>query len=146
VSTRKQLDRQIAEVTQELIAAAVLTSEHIARQVGVNAVDLQTYCVLVRHGEPMTPGQVAHATELPTSTTTRVLDRLEAKALVRRTPDPDDGRKTWVHAEPFVHPGAVAAYASMLSQVEEIHAGFGVGELKTVLRYLEAVTGVRRRC
>ena len=56
----------------------------IARSVGLNVVDFQTYGVLLRSAEPMTPGQVSRATELPSSTTTRVLDRLEAKKLVER--------------------------------------------------------------
>jgi DNA-binding MarR family transcriptional regulator len=143
LSTRAQLGDRIAVLMQELIASAVLTNERIARQVGLNVVDFQTYGVLVRQGEPMTPGQLAQVTELPSSTTTRVLDRLEGKGLVRREPDPDDRRKTWVHAVPFDHPEAGAAYASILSQMEEIHAGFTVAELRTVVRYLDAIKDVR---
>ena len=86
MSTRAQLGEQIALLMQELIASAVLTNERIARQVGLNVVDFQTYGVLLRQGEPMTPGQLAQVTELPSSTTTRVLDRLEAKGMVRRSP------------------------------------------------------------
>ena len=92
MSTRKQVGEQIAVVMQEVIASAVLTNERIARSIGLNVVDFQTYGVLLRHGEPMTPGQLAQTTELPSSTTTRVLDRLEAKGLVRRTPCPNDRR------------------------------------------------------
>ncbi|WP_395695797.1 MarR family winged helix-turn-helix transcriptional regulator [Nocardioides sp.] len=143
MSSRKRVGEQIADVMQELIAAAVLTNERIARSVGLNVVDFQTYGVLVRHGGPMTPGQLAQITELPSSTTTRVLDRLEAKGMVRREPDPDDRRKTWVHAVPFDHPGAGAAYASILRQMEEVNAGFTVAELETVVRYLDAVKHVR---
>ena len=143
MSTRKQLDEQIASVMQELIAAAVLTNERIARSVGLNVIDFQTYGVLVRHGEPMTPGELAHVTELPSSTTTRVLDRLEAKGMVRREPDPDDRRRTLVHALPFDHPEAGAAYASILEQMEAVHSDFTVAELKTVVRYLDAVKHVR---
>lgn len=143
MSTRAQLDDQISQLMQELIASAVLTNERIARQVGLNVVDLQTYGVLVRQGEPMTPGQLSQLTELPSSTTTRVLDRLEAKGLVRREPDPDDRRKTWVHAAPFDEPEIGAAYASIMRQMEEVHAGFTVAELKTVVRYLDAVKDLR---
>ena len=62
----------------------------------------------------MTPGQLAQVTELPSSTTTRVLDRLEDKGLVRREPDPSDRRKTWVHAVPLDHPEVGAAYESIV--------------------------------
>jgi DNA-binding MarR family transcriptional regulator len=143
MSTRAQLGDRIALLMQELIAAAVLTNERIARQIGLNVVDFQTYGVLVREGAPMTPGRLAEVTELPSSTTTRVLDRLEAKGMVRREPDPGDRRKTWVHAVPLGDPEVAAAYETILLQMEEVHAGFTVAELKTVIRYLDAVKGVR---
>jgi len=143
LSTRARLGDQIALLMQELISSAVLTNERIARQVGLNVVDFQTYDVLVRRGGPMTPGQLAQVTELPSSTTTRVLDRLEAKGLVRREPDPGDRRKTWVHAVPLDHPEIGAAYATILRQMEEVHSGFTVAELKTVIRYLDAIKDVR---
>jgi DNA-binding MarR family transcriptional regulator len=142
LSTRKQLGEQLAAVMQELIASAVLTNERIARTVGLNVVDFQTYGVLMRRGEPMTPGQLSKQIELPSSTTTRVVDRLEAKRLVERRPDPDDRRKVWVAALPLDAPQVHAAYAEILRHMEEIHAGFTVAELQTVLRYLDAVKNV----
>jgi DNA-binding MarR family transcriptional regulator len=143
VSTRKQLGEQLALVIQEVIASAVLTNERIARSIGLNVVDFQTYGVLLRGGEPMTPGQVSQVTELPSSTTTRVLDRLEAKGMVERRPDPSDRRKTWVHALPFEDAGVTAEYAEILRQMEEAHAGFTVAELQVALRYLRAIKSVR---
>ena len=143
MSTRKQVGEQISLVMQEVIASAVLTNERIARSIGLNVVDLQTYGVLLRHGEPMTPGQLSLATELPSSTTTRVLDRLESKGMVERRPDPDDRRKIWVHAMPFDHEHVGAAYGEIMRQMNEVHATFTVAELQTVLRYLDAVKHVR---
>jgi DNA-binding MarR family transcriptional regulator len=143
LSTREQLGQQIALAMQEVISSAVLTNERIARSFGLNVVDFQTYGVLVRRGEPMTPGQIAQATELPSSTTTRVLDRLEAKGMVRREADPGDRRKLWVHALPFENRDVEAAYAEILRQLDHVHAGFTVAELRTVLRYLDAVKDVR---
>ena len=143
MSTRAQLGDRIALLMQELIGSAVLTNERIARHVGLNVVDFQAYGVLVRQGGPMTPGQLAQVTELPSSTMTRVLDRLEAKGLVRREPDPRDRRKTWVHAVPLEHPEVGAAYEAILQQMAEVHAGFTVAELRTVVRYLDAIKDVR---
>jgi DNA-binding MarR family transcriptional regulator len=143
LSTRKQLGEQISGAMQEVIAAAVLTNERIARLVGLNVVDFQTYGVLLRHGEPMTPGQVSQATELPSSTTTRVLDRLQGEGMVERRPDPADRRKIWVYARPFDHEGVSAAYAEIVRQMEEVHADFTVAELQTVLRYLGTVKNIR---
>jgi DNA-binding MarR family transcriptional regulator len=143
LSTRKQVGERIALAMQEVIASAVLTNERIARSIGLNVVDFQTYGVLLRNAEPMTPGQVSQATELPSSTTTRVLDRLEAKGMVERRPDPGDRRKTWVHALPFDDERVGAAYADIVRQMEDVHAGYTVAELQTVLRYLSEIKNVR---
>ena len=143
MSTRKQLGEQLALVMQEVIASAVLTNERIARSVGLNVVDFQTYGVLLRNDGPMTPGQVSQATELPSSTTTRVLDRLERKGMVERRPDAHDRRKLWVHALPFEDDRVNAAYAEILAQMDLAHEGFTVAELKTVLRYLSTVKDIR---
>jgi DNA-binding MarR family transcriptional regulator len=143
MSTRKQLGEPLALVMQEVIASAVLTNERIARSIGLNVVDFQTYGVLLRNGEPMTPGQVSQLTELPSSTTTRVLDRLEAKGLVERRPDATDRRKLWVHALPFDHDQVTAEYAEIVRQMDEAHTGFTVAELQTVLRYLSTIKYVR---
>jgi DNA-binding MarR family transcriptional regulator len=143
VSTRKQLGEQLALVIQEVIASAVLTNERIARSIGLNVVDFQTYGVLLRNGGPMTPGQLAQLTELPSSTTTRVLDRLEAKGMVERTPDASDRRKVWVRALQFYDARVDAAYAEILRQMDEAHTGFTAAELQTVLRYLSEIKNVR---
>jgi DNA-binding MarR family transcriptional regulator len=106
-------------------------------------VDFQTYGVLLRNPEPMTPGQVSQVTELPSSTTTRVLDRLEGKGMVQRRLDPADRRKVWVHALPPDEELMTTAYADILRQMDEVHARFSVAELETVARYLDAIKNVR---
>jgi hypothetical protein len=79
LSTRAQLGERIALLMQELIASAVLTNERIARQVGLNVVDLPDVRRAGPAGRADDPGPAAQVTELPSSTTTRVLDRLEGK-------------------------------------------------------------------
>lgn len=143
MSTRKQVGEQLAGAMQEVIAAAVLTNERIARSIGLNVVDFQTYGVLLRRGEPTTPGQLSQLTELPSSTTTRVLDRLEKKGMIERRPDPADRRKVWVHPFPFENEQVGAAYAEIVRQMEVVHTGFTVAELETVLRYLQALKHIR---
>src|SRR3954454_5494339 len=127
---------------QEVIAAAVLTNERIARLIGLNVVDLQTFGVLLRQGAPMTPGEVSAATALPSSTTTRVLDPLEAKGMVRRAADPDDRRKVLVHALPFDDAQVHQAYGQIMKEMAEVHEGFTLDELAVVERYLQAIAAV----
>ncbi len=143
MSSKSEVTERIVQLMQLVIASSVMTNERIARSLGMNVVDMQAFGFIQRHGGPMTAGEVSQQTELPTSTTTRVLDRLEGKGLVRREPDPSDRRKTWVHAVPLDRPEVGAAYASIVRQMEEVHAGFTVAELKTVIRYLDAIKDVR---
>jgi DNA-binding MarR family transcriptional regulator len=143
VSTRRHVGDQIALAMQEVISSGVLTNERIARSIGLNVVDFQTYGVLLRRGGPMTPGQVSQVTDLPSSTTTRVLDRLEDRGMIHRRPDPADRRKVWVHALPPEEELMTSAYADILRQMEEVHSHFTVIELATVARYLQAIKNVR---
>ncbi|GAB3591430.1 MarR family transcriptional regulator [Angustibacter peucedani] len=142
MSTRAQVTERITQVMQEVIASSVLTNERIARHVGLNVVDWQTYGVIGRHEGAMTPGQVSAATGLPSSTTTRVLDRLEAKGLVQRDAAPDDRRKVLVTALPVTVVEVGEAYERILDQLEQVHREFTVDQLETVARYLEAVKDV----
>jgi len=141
-SRKSELGDQITGTMQEVIASAVLTNERIARSFGLNVVDLQTYGVLLRAEDPMTPGQLSQATELPSSTTTRVLDRLEEKGMVERRPDPDDRRKVLVHPNP-PSDAATEAYADIVRQMAGVHETFTVAELGIVARYLDAIKNVR---
>jgi len=142
-SDRAGVTDRIALRMQEVIAAAVLTNERIARMIGLNVVDFQTFGLLLRQGAPMTPGEVSAATALPSSTTTRVLDRLEAKGMVRREAAPDDRRKVLVHAVTFEDAQVGQAYGQILKEMAQVHEGFTLEELAVVERYLEAISTIR---
>ena len=142
MSSRAELGERIAESMRDLIADAVLTNERIARGFGIHVVDFQTYGLILRAGRPMTPTEVATMTGLPTSTVTRVLNRLEAAGFILRSADPADRRSVLV----TVVPGAIDAkmqganpYAGILEQLERHHATFTVAELETVARYLDGM-------
>jgi DNA-binding MarR family transcriptional regulator len=135
-SRHADITSRIALRMQEVIASAVLTNERIARMIGLNVVDFQTYGLLLRRGTPMTPGEVSTTTALPSSTTTRVLDRLEAKGLIRREADPDDRRKVLVHAQPFDSDDVGQAYEHILQQMADVHRRYSADELELVERYL----------
>src|SRR3954470_11272657 len=94
------LTDRIAMAMREVIAQAVVTNEGIARSVGLNVVDLQTFSVLMSAGVPLSAGEISSRTALPTSSTTRVLDRLEKRGFVRRVADPEDRRRVVVQVVP----------------------------------------------
>jgi DNA-binding MarR family transcriptional regulator len=65
------------------------------RAMGINATDGRCLDIIDRRGL-ISAGQLATEAGLTTGAVTAVLDRLEAKELVRRVPDPDDRRRILV--------------------------------------------------
>jgi DNA-binding MarR family transcriptional regulator len=144
LASREKLTGRIAEAMRDVIANAVLTNERIARSFGINVVDLQTLGVIMRAQRGLTPSDIAQLTEQPTSSVTRVLDRLETAGFVHREPDPSDRRRT------IIHPDAqrlLAAednpYAAVMDGLSRLHADFSPNELEIVARYLEATASER---
>jgi DNA-binding MarR family transcriptional regulator len=136
------LTERLAAAMRTTIANAVLTNERIARSVGLNVVDLQTFGVLLEAGAPMTAGELSGRTGLPTSTTTRVIDRLERGGFVRREADASDRRKVLVHAETARMREFEGAYGEILEGLRLAHEGFTPAELEVAARYLEAIADV----
>lgn len=148
MSSKDVVTRRILDLMQLVIASSVMTNERIARSMGLNVVDLQALGFIVRHGAPMTAGEVSQQTALPTSTTTRVLDRLERAGFIERSPDPSDRRRVVV--QPVADAlsglgkgGEADAYAAIMSAMRDVHEGFTVAELEVVARYLDKVKDVR---
>ena len=147
MSTKAEVTGRIVELLQLVIASSVMTNERIARSMGVNVVDLQALGFIARAGAPLTAGEISQQTELPTSTTTRVLDRLEKHGLIERSADPNDRRRVVVRVSAAVadsgRGGEGDPYAGILEGMRRVHERFTVDELEVVARYLDAVKDVR---
>jgi DNA-binding MarR family transcriptional regulator len=148
MSSRAEVTGRIVELLQLVIASSVMTNERIARSLGLNVVDLQAFGFIARNGSPMTAGEVSQQTELPTSTTTRVLDRLEKSGFIERSTDPNDRRRVVVRVREGALEGAGSGgdddpYAQILAGMNRVHERFSVEELEVVARYLDAVKDVR---
>lgn len=144
MSSKDDVTRRLIELTQVFIGDAVLTNERIARSLGLNVVDLQAFGVIVRSPTPLTAGELSQRTELPTSTTTRVIDRLERRGFVRRSADQADRRRVVLHPvlEAFAALGTgddEDPYAEVTARVNKAHEAFTVAELETVARYFTAM-------
>lgn len=129
----------IVDAMQEVIASAVLRNELIARRFGMNVVDLQALNVLARADDPLTASELAARTGLPTSTVTRVVDRLEKAGLAHRRADDADRRRIRIVADlaNFFHAGD--PYERVRMQLDDINLAFTHEELLAVARYLQAV-------
>lgn len=91
------------------------------------------------HGGPLSPGEVADRLLLTPASITSLLDTLERRGLVTRTPDPQDRRRVLVEITEAgravvdeVVPEAVALQTAAMSRVSEIDRAHLVRILATI--------------
>jgi len=97
---------------------------------GLEGWEFDVLSALRRAGEPyeLSPGALVQQTLSTSGTTTNRIDRLTARGLVERRPDPNDRRGVKVHLLP---PGAAAvdgALHTLMSHEQQMLSGFGDAE------------------
>ncbi|HLS77931.1 MAG TPA: MarR family transcriptional regulator [Nocardia sp.] len=128
---------RIQRALQQALVNAVLGNERIAREFGLLVTDLQTLHLLVLREDVRTPKQLSLISGLPTSTVTRVLDRLESAGYLRRVPDPADRRRINIEVDGAATAPVIARYGQYTEILERANAEFTEAELDIVARYLE---------
>lgn len=128
---------RIQRAMQASLVNAVLGNERIAREFDLRVIDLQTLHLLVLRDDVRTPKQISEVSALPTSTVTRVLDRLEAAGYLRRVPDAADRRRLRIELDDDRIAPIVRRYDRYGDALARAHADFTAAELDTVARYLE---------
>ena len=78
---------------------------------------------------------------MPTSTVTKLIDRLETAGYVRRRPDPADRRKTVLELVAESIAPLRVLYGRTDQEFDDLSRQFTDSELDTVARYLDAVSG-----
>ena len=119
---------------------------------GLEVFEFDVLAALRRAGPPyeLSPGQLLHQTLVGSGTMTNRLDRLEARGLVRRRPDPEDRRGIRVRLTDRGHGLVDAAVTGLLARESTLLAALPTrdrdrlaGLLRTVLLHFEgpAATG-----
>ena len=88
-------------VADRLHSAAIHLLRRLRREdeaMGLTAARASALSVLVFGGRPITLGALAQAEQVSAPTITRLIVGMERDGLVRREPDPHDGRVAWLHA------------------------------------------------
>lgn len=102
---------------------------------GVSAEQAHILSVLWTVG-PTTMGQLQRQVALSSGTLTGAIDRMEAQAMVRRAPSPDDHRA--VVLEPRVAPKKRAQIEAALDDTErQVWSGLSAAERKELLRLMD---------
>lgn len=103
--------------------------------------EFDVLAALRRAGEPyrLSPGQLIRETHVTSGTMTNRVDRLVARGLVRRDPDPHDGRGMLVT---LTHEGLTlvdAALSTLLDTEAEMLDGWSAGDRERFAGYLRTL-------
>ena len=96
-TSRKDSVMKLMQAQHDLSAWTQVYHEFVARALGLNNTDHD--CLHLLKAGPMTPGELAVATNLTTGAVTSVLDRLERRGFVKREHDSGDRRRIIVSCD-----------------------------------------------
>jgi DNA-binding MarR family transcriptional regulator len=114
---------------QELSAAAVFFHARVAEALGLGPADTKALDVLQRHGE-MTPKDLGELTGLAPASITDMVDRLQARDLVRRRPHPQDGRRVLISVIPdSLRPAMTPLFTPFVTALRERYADLDTDQL-----------------
>jgi DNA-binding MarR family transcriptional regulator len=145
---RERPDLDVAPM--EVLSRVSRLSRHLdrARRQAFTAHDLEAWefdvlTALRRAGEPyrLSPGRLLRETLVTSGTMTNRVDRLAARGLVRRLPDPHDRRGVLVELTADGRRRVDSALDALLEQERDLLASLGArerGQLATLLRALTA--------
>lgn len=134
------LATEVRAALQRQLVHAILDNDRVARAHGLRVTDLQTLHLLVLREDVRTPRQISDATGMPTSTVTKLIDRLEASGYIRRTPDAADRRKTVIQLVPEAIEPLRTFYGRTDEEFDAVSQQFDATELTAIIRYLNAVS------
>jgi DNA-binding MarR family transcriptional regulator len=110
---------------------------------GLEAYEFDVLTALRRAGPPyeLTPGRLLRETLVGSGTMTNRLDRLEARGLLDRRPDPEDGRARRIRLTDQGRDRADAAIADLLERERRLLAALSERDRSTLAALLRTVLG-----
>jgi len=132
----------------EVLSRITRLARHLdrARRQAFAAHDLETWefdvlAALRRSGKPyeLSPGRLLRETLVTSGTMTNRVDRLAARALVRRAPDPADRRGVLVQLTDSGRTRVDAALSALLTNERALLTGLGAADRKRLAGLLRAL-------
>jgi DNA-binding MarR family transcriptional regulator len=133
--SRDELVATLIQATRRSATTAVLFHGAIAERFSLTATDTRTLELLDRLG-PRSAGDIATHTGLAATSVTSLIDRLEARGLVRRTSDPADRRRVVVERVPDGAAQMNAPYAAIARATMKVIAEYAEHDLQVIADYL----------
>jgi DNA-binding MarR family transcriptional regulator len=108
---------------------------------GLDSWEFDVLAALRRAGEPyeLSPGRLLRETLVTSGTMTNRVDRLAARGLVRRAPDPADRRGVLVRLTDAGRARVDAALSALLANERALLTGLGPGDRDRLARLLRAL-------
>ena len=141
-------DPSATEVTLNLTLAgtmAINRVEELLSQYGLVLKSFNVLAVVCGAGEPLTPTEIAGRTFVGKTTVTSVLDALERRALVRRSPHPTNRRSVLVVATPTGGKACDAVIPRLHALEAQWLAGMAEPDRQALLRLLGLAKGLLSR-
>jgi DNA-binding MarR family transcriptional regulator len=131
--SRKELIEGVLLAGRRVGHAAALFHAKVAEHLDLGPTDLKALDIVERHGQ-ITPADLAAEIGFTPASVTAVLDRLEAKRLLRRVPHPTDGRRLLVEFDPSAMERMVPLYDELVRALHEMLSNYNERELAFIER------------
>jgi DNA-binding MarR family transcriptional regulator len=138
VSSREELQAQLAEQMQAFQARVDAFDELAAARLGVNRTDLRCVEILMAQ-RTASPGELGPALGLTTGGVTAMLIRLERLGYLRRVPHPEDGRKVIVEVTEVVLRQVAELYVPISEGGHRLLGAYSDAEVELLTGFLRAV-------
>lgn len=132
-----ELVQEVVALIVEMQDATMAVDGAAAAYLGVNLTDLHCLNLVVQRG-PLTPGELAAATDRTPAAITVVVDRLERAGLAQRAADPDDRRRVLVEPTEQATQHISALWGQIEDEGVELLATFTIDQLKSFAAFLTA--------
>jgi DNA-binding MarR family transcriptional regulator len=132
-TSRSELEQSVLDAGRRVGQAAVLYHSKVSAHFGLGATDMKALDLVQSHG-PLTPADLARHLGFTPASVTAMLDRLEAKRLLRRVPHPSDGRRRLVEFDPEAMARLQPVYAPFFTSLHEMLAAYTDAELAAIDR------------
>jgi DNA-binding MarR family transcriptional regulator len=138
--TRQELIAEVGAAVQAFQRSSDAFDDVVAAQLGLNRTDLR--CLDWLSSGPLTVGRLSQATGLSSAATTKLVDRLEQRDLVRRVRSEADRRSVLIEMTPKAASLSSEVYGPLVAAGTALLGRFDVAELTRLRDYLTASRGI----
>lgn len=136
--TRQEAIDETGRALQRYQRSVQAFDDQVGRSLGLGAADLR--CLDWLSEAPMTAGDLAAASGLRPAATTALIDRLEARGLLRRRPSESDRRRVIVELTEKGVEQVMQAYGPMVAEGRSLFDSHTVAQLDALRGLLDQMT------